>query len=140
VIGAYIGASIFAGAAGVLLTAQVGIGDPTVGITYTLQSITAVVLGGIGIAGGRGSFISAVLAAVLLQELTSATQFLGLSTAWQYWFPGLIILLAAALYSAGRDTSGAQHPVGVALAQLAAFIRVPAEPHRPGPDQTRTPH
>ena len=135
VIGAYIGASLFAGAAGVLLTAQVGVGDPTVGITYTLQSITAVVLGGIGLSGGRGSFISTVLAAVLLQELTSATQFLGLSTAWQYWFPGLIILLAAALYSAARDTSGARHPVAGALVQLAAAIRVSSEPRRAGPDQ-----
>jgi ribose transport system ATP-binding protein len=135
VIGAYIGASLFAGAAGVLLTAQVGVGDPTVGITYTLQSITAVVLGGIGLSGGRGSFISTVLAAVLLQELTSATQFLGLNTAWQYWFPGLIILLAAALYSAARDTSGARHPVAGALVQLAAAIRGSSEPLRAGPDQ-----
>lgn len=134
VIGAYVMASGFAGATGVLLTAQVGVGDPTVGITYTLQSITAVVLGGIGISGGRGSFISTVLAAILLQELTSATQFLGLSTAWQYWFPGLIILLAAALYSAARDTTGAPHPVAMALAQLDGFIRRPPEPGPAGPD------
>jgi ribose transport system permease protein/ribose transport system ATP-binding protein len=138
VIGAYVLASIFAGAAGVLLAAQVGIGDPTVGITYTFQSISAVVLGGISIFGGRGSFISTVLAAVLLQELTSATQFLGLSTAWQYWFPGLIILLAAALYSGARDTSGARHPVAVALAQLGSVIRRPPEPGRSGPDQAGT--
>jgi ribose transport system ATP-binding protein len=128
VIGAYVLAAIFAGAAGVLLAAQVGVGDPTVGITYTLQSITAVVLGGIGVFGGRGSFISTVLAAVLLEELTSATQFLGLSTAWQYWFPGLIILLAAAIYSGARDTDGARHPVAAALAQLGSVIRPPPDP------------
>jgi ribose transport system ATP-binding protein len=123
VIGAYVLASIFACAAGVLLTAQVGVGDPGVGVTYTLQSITAVVLGGVGVFGGRGSFISTVLAAVLLEELTSATQFLGLSTAWQYWFPGLIILLAAGLYSAARDSSGGvRHPVVTALAQLGNAI------------------
>lgn len=138
VIGAYVGASIFAGAAGVLLTAQVGVGDPTVGITYTLQSITVVVLGGIGISGGRGSFISTVLAAVLFQELTSATQFLGLSTAWQYWFPGLIILLAAALFSGTRNTHGARHPVASTLAQLAAFIRAPSEPHATPADEAET--
>lgn len=127
VIGAYVLAAIFAGASGVLLTAQVGVGDPTVGITYTLQSITAVVLGGVSIFGGRGSFISTVLAAVLLQELTSATQFLNLSTAWQYWFPGLIILAAAGLYSAGRDTSGTPHPAAAAFAQLGALIKRPSE-------------
>jgi len=44
---------------GVLLAGQVGIGDPAVGANYTLQSISAVVLGGASIFGGRGSFLGA---------------------------------------------------------------------------------
>ena len=46
-----------------MLMAQIGVGDPTQGMTYTLTSITAVVLGGASLFGGRGSFIGALLGA-----------------------------------------------------------------------------
>jgi ribose transport system ATP-binding protein len=99
---AYVLCSLFAAAGGVLLAAQVGVGDPTVGQNYTLQSISAVVLGGASIFGGRGSFLGAVAAVLLIQEITATTGFLGLGTAWQYWLPGLLILVATALYSRSR--------------------------------------
>jgi ribose transport system ATP-binding protein len=99
---AYVLCSLFAAAGGVLLAAQVGVGDPTVGQNYTLQSISAVVLGGASIFGGRGSFLGALAAVLLIQEITATTGFLGLDTAWQYWLPGLLILAATALYSRSR--------------------------------------
>jgi len=85
-----------------MLAAQVGVGDPTIGQNYTLQSISAVVLGGASIFGGRGSFLGALAAVLLIQEITATTGFLGLDTAWQYWLPGLLILVATALYSRSR--------------------------------------
>ena len=99
--------SLFAAAGGVLLAAQVGVGDPTVGQNYTLQSISAVVLGGASIFGGRGSFLGALAAVLLIEEITATTGFLGLGTAWQYWLPGLLILVATALYSRTRKGSEA---------------------------------
>ena len=99
---AYVLCSLFAAAGGVMLAAQVGVGDPTVGQNYTLQSISAVVLGGASIFGGRGSFLGALAAVLLIQEITATTGFLGLDTAWQYWLPGLLILVATALYSRSR--------------------------------------
>jgi ribose transport system ATP-binding protein len=102
VILAYILCSVFTAVGGLLLAAQVGIGDPAVGSNYSLQSISAVVLGGASIFGGRGSFLGAVAGAVLIQEIASATGFLGLGTAWQFWLPGLLILLAAGMYSRSR--------------------------------------
>ena len=98
---------LFAAAGGLLLAAQVGVGDPTVGQNYTLQSISAVVLGGASIFGGRGSFLGALAGVLLVQEITATTGFLGLGTAWQYWLPGLLILLATALYSRTRTSSEA---------------------------------
>ena len=107
VIGAYILCALFTALGGLLLSAQVGIGDPAVGGTYTLQSISAVVLGGASIFGGRGSFLGALMGVILIQEIAAATGFLGLGTAWQYWLPGLLILLAAAMYSRTRAAPGA---------------------------------
>ena len=60
-------------------------------------------LGGASLFGGRGSFIGALLGAALIQEITNATTFLQLSQAWQYWFLGLLTLVAAGIYTqAGR--------------------------------------
>jgi ribose transport system ATP-binding protein len=109
VILAYILCSLFTAVGGLLLSAQVGIGDPAVGVNYSLQSISAVVLGGASIFGGRGSFLGALAGAILIQEITAATGFLGLGTAWQYWLPGLLILIAAGMYSRTRVSAAARH-------------------------------
>jgi ribose transport system ATP-binding protein len=108
VISAYMLCSLFAALGGFLLSAQIAIGDPSVGQNYTLQSISAVVLGGASIFGGRGSFLGALAGVILVQEITTATGFLGLGTAWQYWLPGLLILLAAGMYSRTREPAAVQ--------------------------------
>jgi ribose transport system ATP-binding protein len=99
---AYVACSLFAVAGGVLLAAQVGTSDAALGGTYTLASITAVVLGGASIFGGRGSFIGTFLGALLLQEIVTSMAFLRLGNAWQYWLPGILVLVAAAMYSRAR--------------------------------------
>ncbi|MFD2352300.1 hypothetical protein ACFSTC_28040 [Nonomuraea ferruginea] len=67
-----------------------------------MASITAVVLGGASIFGGRGSFIGVLFGVVLLQVIQNTTVFLGLSQAWQYWMLGLMALAATAIYSQVR--------------------------------------
>jgi ribose transport system ATP-binding protein len=102
-VGAYVLCSLFAAAGGIMLASQVGVGDPRVGTTYTLTSVTAVVLGGASIFGGRGSFIGALLGAVLIQEIITATTFLQIGIAWQYFLPGILILVGAGVYSRARQ-------------------------------------
>jgi ribose transport system ATP-binding protein len=106
VIGAYVAAALFAGVGGVLLMAQVGVGDPTQGVNYTLASVTAVVLGGTSIFGGRGSFIGALFGAVLVEQLLNVTTFLHLSQAWQYWFEGVLVMVAVGIYTQARSRAG----------------------------------
>ena len=98
-IAAYCLAGSFAALAAMMLAVQIGTGDATAGQSYTLQSISAVVLGGASIYGGRGSFLGAVLGALLLTEMINAITFLELGEAWQYWFPGAVILIAAAIFA-----------------------------------------
>jgi ribose transport system ATP-binding protein len=111
VIGAYVASSLFACAGGVLLMAQVGVGDPTQGVNYTLASVTAVVLGGTSIFGGRGSFIGALFGAVLVEQLLNVTTFLHLSQAWQYWFQGVLVMVAVGIYTQARARPGRLGPV-----------------------------
>jgi ribose transport system ATP-binding protein len=106
VIGAYVASALFACAGGVLLMAQVGVGDPTQGVNYTLASVTAVVLGGTSIFGGRGSFVGALFGAVLVEQLLNVTTFLHLSQAWQYWFEGVLVMVAVGIYTQARSRAG----------------------------------
>ncbi|MBV9802682.1 MAG: ATP-binding cassette domain-containing protein, partial [Solirubrobacterales bacterium] len=99
IVGAYLACSAFTFLGGLMLMAQIGVGDPTQGVTYTLASITAVVLGGASLFGGRGSFIATLLGAALIEETINATTFLNLSQAWQYWFQGIFVLVAAVTYT-----------------------------------------
>ena len=106
VIGAYVASALFACVGGVLLMAQVGVGDPTQGVNYTLASVTAVVLGGTSIFGGRGSFVGALFGAVLVEQLLNVTTFLHLSQAWQYWFEGVLVMVAVGIYTQARSRAG----------------------------------
>jgi ABC-type sugar transport system ATPase subunit/ribose/xylose/arabinose/galactoside ABC-type transport system permease subunit len=111
VIGAYVASSLFACVGGVLLMAQIGVGDPTQGVNYTLASVTAVVLGGTSIFGGRGSFIGALFGAILVEQLLNVTTFLQLSQAWQYWFQGVLVMVAVGIYTQARTRTGGLAPL-----------------------------
>jgi ribose transport system ATP-binding protein len=82
------------------LSAQVQIGDPTVGFSYTLTSIAAAVLGGASLLGGRGSFIGAVVGALFLNLIINVLPFLGWSSSRGQIIEGVLILLALSFYQA----------------------------------------
>ena len=103
----YVSSSLLVALGAVVLLAQLGIGDPAQGITYTLSSITAVVLGGTSLLGGRGSFVGTLLGACLIVQALNATVFLGLTQTWQYVFQGAFILIAALMYSRVRGSNRA---------------------------------
>jgi ABC-type sugar transport system ATPase subunit/ribose/xylose/arabinose/galactoside ABC-type transport system permease subunit len=102
VVGAFVACSVLTALGGVMVMAQLGIGDANQGVAYTLSSIAAVVLGGASLFGGRGAFIGVLFGALLIQVINSTTVFLSLSGAWQYWFIGGITLGAVAIYSQAR--------------------------------------
>jgi ribose transport system ATP-binding protein len=106
----YVGASVLTLFGAIVLLAQLGVGDPGQGTGYTLTSITAVVLGGTSLLGGRGTFIGTLVGAGLSVQVLNATVFLSLDQKWQYIFQGLLIVAAALIYSQVRRTG-----VGVRL-------------------------
>lgn len=96
---AFVASALLTAVGGLLLASQVGIGSATAGINYTLMGVTAVVLGGARISGGRGSFVSTLCAALFIQTIVSALPFLNLEAVWQYWIVGSATFVAAALFS-----------------------------------------
>ena len=72
---AYVITGVFAGIAGLMLTALIGSADPNIGQTYTLIAVAAVALGGVSLAGGRGGLIGAAIGAIdifLLQSVLTS--------------------------------------------------------------------
>ncbi|MFC4948140.1 ATP-binding cassette domain-containing protein [Pseudonocardia sp. GCM10023141] len=99
---AFLACSLLTALAAVLLMAQVGSGDPTSGSEYTLMSVSAAVIGGASIFGGRGSFVATVAGSLLVTQAVAAVPFLGLDPAWASYLPGGMTLLAVAVYAASR--------------------------------------
>jgi ribose transport system ATP-binding protein len=103
----YILCALLTALGAIIFMAQIGVGDPRQGLSYTLASITAVVLGGTSLKGGQGTFIGTVLGAVLLTEVLNAVTFLGLSQTFQYVFQGALIIISALIYSIVRRRTSA---------------------------------
>jgi len=83
--------------AGLFLAAQAGSGDPTIGAPYTLNSITAAVLGAVAFSGGVGAMRGALAGAMLLTAMVSVMFLIGVSAFYQYVAQGLVILAAVAV-------------------------------------------
>jgi ribose transport system ATP-binding protein len=98
----YLSGSLLTLLGAIVLLAQLGVGDPGQGTGYTLTSITAVVLGGTSLLGGRGTFIGTLMGAGLSVQVLNATVFLSLNQKWQYIFQGFLIVAAALIYSQVR--------------------------------------
>jgi ribose transport system ATP-binding protein len=101
----YMGASLIASFGAIMLMAQLGSGTPTGGTSYTLASISAAVIGGVALTGGRGSFLGVLAGALLIQASASVTTFLGLTTAWQSFLVGGLTIVAVAVYSITRSVN-----------------------------------
>ena len=76
---AYAFMGLFAAFAGLSLTASTGIGSPVPG-QYTMQSVAAIVLGGVSLAGGRGGVFGPIVAVIILQLIRTDMTFLNVNT------------------------------------------------------------
>ncbi len=83
--------------AGLFVAAQTGSGDPVIGTPFTLNSIAAAVLGGVGFLGGYGTMRGALAGSLLLSVMINVMFFLGFPPVAQYIAQGLIIVGAVAV-------------------------------------------
>ncbi|MDQ1730577.1 MAG: ribose transport system permease protein [Pseudonocardiales bacterium] len=90
-------AGLLAGLGAILLVSRVGAAEPAANTAYLLNSVAAVVLGGVSLVGGRGSIVGPVLGALLLTALTNGLTLLGVSQFYQPLSVGIVVILAALL-------------------------------------------
>jgi fructose transport system permease protein len=93
----YVVAGFIAAIAGWALIGRVGAISPTAGENMNLNSITAVVIGGTSLFGGRGSVIGTLIGALIVGVFRSAVSLAGLDVLWQEFAIGVLIIVAVAL-------------------------------------------
>lgn len=99
-IGAHVISGLFVGLGAICYTALIASGDPTQGTTMTLTSVTALVLGGVSLAGGRGGVTGALLGAVnlfLIGYVLATFNFGAVQAFVTQLFYGLILVLSLLL-------------------------------------------
>ncbi|MEX1133921.1 MAG: amidohydrolase family protein [Acidimicrobiia bacterium] len=91
----------FAAVASLFVVARSPIGNAQVGATFALNSITAAVLGGASLAGGRATFIGGTVAALLLALIITVLPYLGLSPDDGPMIIGVLVILGVILFQVG---------------------------------------
>jgi ribose transport system permease protein len=94
---AYVIAALLAGLGGFYLALATGSGSPTIGDSFILLSIAAVVLGGVSIGGGRGSTTGVVFGALTLTIIGRLLYFANLSSFYQSLINGVILISVVGL-------------------------------------------
>jgi ribose transport system permease protein len=97
VVSAYVLCSLFTAIAGIILTSRVYSGQPRLGESLTLQSIAAVVLGGVSLFGGRGSLIGVAFGVAFISILANGLNLMNVASYTQMLVIGLALIAAVAL-------------------------------------------
>jgi fructose transport system permease protein len=93
-VSVYVIAALIYGIAAWLAVARTGVGDPQAGQTDNLDSITAVVLGGTSLFGGRGMILGTLIGAVIVGVFRNGLTLMGIPSVYQILITGILVILA----------------------------------------------
>jgi len=95
-MGVYTLAGLIYAVAGLLLVARTEVGDPQAGQTDNLDSITAVVLGGTSLFGGRGLIVGTLIGALIVGVFRNGLILMSVPSVYQVLITGILVILAVA--------------------------------------------
>src|SRR5437763_129162 len=101
-VGVYAIAGLVYGIAALLSVARTGVGDPQAGQTDNLGSITAVVIGGTSLFGGRGSVVGTLIGALIVGVIRNGLQLIGVASIYQTLITGILVILAVTVDQVSR--------------------------------------
>lgn len=102
-LGVYTLAGALYGVAALLAVARTGVGDPNAGQTENLDAITAVVLGGTSLFGGRGAVLGSLVGALIVGVFRNGLTLMGVSSVYQILVTGVLVILAVAADQLSRQ-------------------------------------
>ena len=101
-LGVYVLAGVFYGIASLLAVSRIGVGDPNAGQTENLDAITAVVLGGTSLFGGRGMILGSLVGAIVVGVLRNGLTLMGVQSVFQVLITGILVILAVTIDQLSR--------------------------------------
>lgn len=93
----YVISGFMSSLAGVILTSRLSSSQPTAGMTFELDAIAAVVIGGTSLLGGRGRLFGTFIGVLIIGVLNNGLNIIGVSAFYQQFIKGIVILLAVIL-------------------------------------------
>ena len=98
-IAVYSLAGLLYGVAALLLIARTEVGDPQTGVAgnFNLESITAVVLGGTSLFGGRGNVLGTLIGAVIIGVFRNGLLLMGIPSIYQLLITGILVIMAVSV-------------------------------------------
>jgi ribose transport system permease protein len=126
-VSVYVIAGVLAAFGGLLLAAELAEGNATLGNSYELDAIAAVVVGGASLFGGTGDPISAVVGALVLGIIEDVMDLRGVAAEPQLIVRGLVILVAVT-FTGGRLTSVSRQLLGRSVLHRSARTDDPTTP------------
>ncbi|MGQ9622590.1 MAG: ABC transporter permease [Candidatus Caldatribacteriaceae bacterium] len=101
-VAVYVISGFMAALTGLFLASRLGIGDPLVGQGFELESITAVLIGGTSLAGGKGGIEGTIAGVLIIALINNILNLLGVSGFWQWVIKGVVVIAVVAAYK-GRE-------------------------------------
>ena len=99
----YMFSGLMAGIAGLIFAARVNAGDPTAGLNYELTAITAAIIGGTNLFGGRGSILGTLIGALIMGVLQNGLNLLAVQSYYQQMAIGAVLIFAVWLDQMNRS-------------------------------------
>jgi ribose transport system permease protein len=98
----YMLSGALAAVAGILLSARLGNGSLTAGLNMEFKAITGAIIGGCALSGGKGTVLGAFFGAMLMATIDSAINIMPVSSYWQEFVTGMVLILAIIVDSIGK--------------------------------------
>ncbi|WP_303857713.1 ABC transporter permease [Aminicella lysinilytica] len=103
-ISTYALCSLFTAFAGVLMAGRLGSGQPSIGEGFEMDVLTATVLGGVSVSGGRGRIMNVLIGALIMGILSTGMIMIGLNEYWQWVVKGLVLIFAVTMSNLGTNS------------------------------------
>ncbi len=110
VVSSYVLSALFAGLAGIVMSMNTGSGDPTIGVPFTMNTIAAAVVGGVSLAGGRGTIAGPIAGALVVSFIGNLLFSMGVNSYWQYVVTGAVLIVAIAIPAGLRAIRAGRQP------------------------------
>jgi len=104
-VSAYVIAGMLSGLAGVLLTARLSGAETNAGDGWSLDAVSAVIIGGTSLRGGRGGILNTLLGIFIIAVLNNGMTLMGVPTNYNQLIKGLLMLVAVLLDMSNRKKS-----------------------------------